>query len=387
LGYTKAVPSKIALLKFLDNCLGRLLVELLSAPRSRVVERPASVLFIRPGGIGDALLFAPGVAALHHNFPEAAIDVLAEQRNAGAFALMPGLHEILIYDSPATLIRLLRRRYDVVIDTEQWHRLSAVICRLIRSEMKIGFATNERYCMFTHPVPYAQDCFEAESFLRLLGPLGITDEGLPTGEILRVSDGARRKAVSMLSAVSQQPVVALFPSASIPEKRWELKKFRELTGWCSNHGLQVVILGGRHDRVLGEQIVVGQKGLNLVGLTSLAESAAVLERAAVVVSGDSGILHLASLLGRPTVSLFGPSNAAKWAPSGPDHIVLNKNLPCSPCARFGNMPKCPVGVRCLQEITAEEVMVAVMTLLHRNAGRKTTDVPVKDELDISIGRP
>ena len=133
--------------------------------------------------------------------------------------------------------------------------------------------------------------------------------------------------------------------------------------WCLEHGLHVVLVGGGVDRSDGEQIVSGLDALNLAGRTSIAETAAILERAAVVVSGDSGILHIAVGLDRPTVSLFGSGIAAKWAPRGSRHVVINKNLPCSPCTRFGTTPPCPHEVRCLREISVDEVTVAIAHLL------------------------
>lgn len=366
----------IRLVKKLDHMLGPLSVAMLARVqpfplKGATPNELKTVLFIRPGGIGDAVLLAPAIRSLKIAFPNVSVEVLAERRNFAIFKLCTGVDRIFCYDRPRELLTVLRRSYDVVIDTEQWYRLSAVVTRLVRSRMKVGFATNERCRMFTHPVPYSQDCYEAKSFFRLLEPLGIAGDATPAGEILQVSHDARQQVDMLLKSALQQPILALFPSASIPEKRWGLDKFCKLVAWCVSHGLQVVILGGKHDRVLGEQIAAGQKVLNLAGLTSLVESAAVLERAAVVVSGDSGVLHLASSLGRPTVSLFGPSNANKWAPPGPGHIVLNRNLSCSPCTRFGNMPRCPIDVRCLQEITIEEVTAAVGTLLRRKTEGKS----------------
>lgn len=127
----------------------------------------------------------------------------------------------------------------------------------------------------------------------------------------------------------------------------------------------MVVVGGGRDREVGEAILVGCKGLNLAGVTLLAETAAVLQRSSLLVTGDSGILHMAVGLKVPTVSLFGPGIAAKWAPRGEKHIVLNKNLPCSPCTRFGSTPPCPEGGRCIQEIAVEEVAEAVSMLLQR----------------------
>ncbi|MRR37660.1 glycosyltransferase family 9 protein, partial [bacterium] len=70
-------------------------------------------------------------------------------------------------------------------------------------------------------------------------------------------------------------------------------------------------------------------------------------------------------LGIPTVSLFGPGRAKKWAPRGDNHIVVNKHLPCSPCTTFGYTPKCHINARCMADISVDEVEQAVMTLLAR----------------------
>jgi len=75
------------------------------------------------------------------------------------------------------------------------------------------------------------------------------------------------------------------------------------------------------------------------------------------------VLHIAVGLGVPTVSLFGPGRAKKWAPRGERHVVISKELPCSPCTTFGNTPPCPYNVRCMSDITVDEVVNAVTMLL------------------------
>ena len=77
------------------------------------------------------------------------------------------------------------------------------------------------------------------------------------------------------------------------------------------------------------------------------------------------ILHLAVGLGIPTVSLFGPGIAAKWAPRGERHVVINLNLPCSPCTRFGTTPPCPIHARCIQEISVDLVYQTAVALMTR----------------------
>lgn len=322
----------------------------------------SSLLLIRPGGIGDAMLLVPAIHFFKKVFPDCEITVLAERRNGVAFALCPGVSQVLLYDRPKQLLAAMRQRYDVVIDTEQWHRLSAVVARLVRSNLKIGFATNERKRLFNSAIAYAHEDYEAYSFLKLLEPLGISEQKVQF-PFLEVPDDAKKQAEGKLASLVGMTFVVLFPGGSIPERRWGAEKFHRLAVWLNEQGLSIVVVGGGQDREVGKAILASCQGLNLAGTTSLAETAAVLQRSSLLVGGDSGVLHLAVGLDVPTVSLFGPGIAAKWAPRGKKHIVLNKNLPCSPCTRFGYTPPCPDGGRCIQEISVDEVAEAVAVLL------------------------
>jgi ADP-heptose:LPS heptosyltransferase len=357
----------IRLVKKLDRMLGPLSVAILARMppllyQGALPHEPRAILLIRPGGIGDAVLLVPAICALKNAIPGASIEVLAERRNYAIFEHCSEVERIFCYDRPRELLDVLRRRYDVVIDTEQWHRLSAVVCRLVRSEMKIGFATNERARMFTHPVSYELDRYEAMSFLDLLKPLGITASDSSPPDVLTLPTAARQQAADLLSPLGQQPFLALFAGASIPEKRWVAENFREVIDWCLADGMAVVMVGGDGDAETNNEIASGRPVLNLAGHTSLAGTAAVLELAACVVSGDSGVLHLAAGLNRPTVALFGPSNVRKWAPRGPGHIVLTTSPACSPCSKFGYTPPCSNQVRCLAELTPQHVCQAIAEL-------------------------
>jgi len=324
--------------------------------------RISSILLIRPGGIGDAVLLIPAIQSIRKQYPSAKITVLAERRNGAVFLLCSEVNKVLLYDRLSELFSALRGAYDVVIDTEQWHRLSAVVARLTRAPMLIGFGTNERSRLFTHPVAYYQDDYEIDSFFRLLSPLGIDAPEL-SDRFLAVPDHAVQKSAPLLEPLLGKPFVAVFPGASIPERRWGEDRFRLVAELLAAFDVPVVVVGGKEDRGQGEMIVSGGKGLNLAGRTSLAETAAIIERSALLLSGDSGLLHIAVGLGKPTVSLFGPGRAQKWAPRGERHIVINKGLTCSPCTTFGTTPPCPVGARCMREITVDDVFNAVMMQL------------------------
>lgn len=356
--------NRITILKYLDSLLGKCISAFIpDADISKNRYGPlGSFLFIRPGGIGDAVLLIPVLNVLREQFPTAKITVLAEYRNSAVFKLCADIDTVLQYDRPSGLLQAVRGDYDVAIDTEQWHRLSAVVVRMTCAPVMIGYATNERSRLFTHPIRYSHDDYETDSFFDLLEPLGI-QAGFVTERFLVIPETSVVAVSTLLADLGTNPFVTIFPGASIPERRWGADRFRQVAVMLSIFGVRVVVVGGKEDHQQGETIVDGGLGLNLAGRTSLSETAAVIDRSALLVSGDSGVLHIAVGLGKPTVSLFGPGRAKKWAPRGDRHIVINKELPCSPCTSFGNTPPCNINAQCMQSITADEVANAVTMLL------------------------
>jgi ADP-heptose:LPS heptosyltransferase len=355
---------KTSVLKKLDSIVGRKAVILLSAPLYlKTALNITSIIIIRPGGIGDAVLLAAAIKSFKDHSPDVHITILAEKRNSGVFLLFPYTDLVLCYDRPGELIHVFLGSYDVVIDTEQSYHLSAVVARLMRAPIKIGFDTNERRRMFTHSIQYDQDAYEPDNFLALLKPLGI-DSRLEVDTVtLTLPNQSVSKADHLLQPLNSETFIAIFPGASIPEKRWGADRFRLVAEALSAFEIKTVVVGGKEDRKQGEVISEGGLALNLAGMTSLPETAAVIQKSALLLSGDSGVLHIAAGLGVPTVSLFGPGRANKWAPRGDRHIVINKELPCSPCSIFGNTPPCPNNVRCMRDITVDEVVNAVTMLL------------------------
>jgi len=350
----------------MDRVLGRVLVSLLPKPAKKEFDTPRSVLFVRPGGIGDAVLLIPAIQDLKEKYPQCQIDILAEKRNSQIFSLCREIHRVYRYDNLAEFLTVFRTQYDVVIDTEQWHRLSAVIARFIKSKSKVGFGTNERAKMFTTIIPYSHDVYEVKSFFNLLQPFDIVP---PSSSITAFLDiPASVRSSSELLGPDIGKYVVLFPGASIPERRWSADRFSDLAGRFAEQELRVVIVGGSEDRDAGETITAAVPDvINLTGKTSLLETASLLKDATLLVSGDSGILHIGVGLGIPTVSLFGPGIAAKWAPQGTSHRVINLDLPCSPCTRFGTTPLCPFGAKCLHDISVPTVFSAVQELLENNS--------------------
>lgn len=363
--------NKIEFIKLVDRIAGRALVFILARSRKFqkiVPDKIERILIIRPGGIGDAVLLLPSVTALKARFPGAGIDLLCEKRNAGVFGLSTQIDHIYSYDKGLELFRCMKNKYDVVIDTEQWHRLSAVVAYLTGAPVKIGFDTNERRTFFTHQVPYSHDEYEADSFLHLIEPLAGEDHkfdvDMPFVEISRIVT----PYLSSGREVEVKGMVAMFPGASVAERRWGGERFGEAARSLNENGYRVLILGSQADRSEAEIIQkYAPASVNLIGKTSLVDVAGLLKECKLLITSDSGIMHLAYAVGTPTLSLFGPGIEEKWAPKGKKHRSLNVRLDCSPCTRFGYTPTCEKDVLCLSSLRVKDLLDAVYEMLNEKS--------------------
>lgn len=354
------------LLKQVDAILGKyfiLLAEYFGTKNNKPFAQN-SCLFIRPGGIGDAVYLLSTILLLKQQYPDVTIDVLAEQRNAAIFSFSPYVRTIFHYDKPRELLACLKTRYDMVIDSEQWHRLSAVVAAFIKADLRIGFGTNERARVFNHSVFYSHDDHELISFRRLLEPLiGTETQPLFDKPFLHIPTNLLTK-IRKEHEIPEQPFITIAPGASITERRWGGERYAEVARELSRKGYLIVVTGMASETDDAAQIVQGvPETIDLTGKTSLKEAAALLSAAKLFMGADSGLLHIAVALGVPTVSLFGPGRARKWAPQGKQHRVINKQLPCSPCTTFGNTPPCPHNVACMKQISPDEVVAAAIELL------------------------
>lgn len=371
-------PWRLKCLKLCDAIVGRLLLRgrgrRIPADRAPVaLARVRRVLVIRPGGIGDAVLLVPFLRQVRETFPQATVDLVAERRNAEVFEMLDGtIDHLYCYDRhPWSMWReLAQRSYDIVYDTEQWHHASALLARATGAPIRIGFDTNPaRNRCYTTLVPYRQDDFEGESFLRLLSTVIARSVRVDWHQpFLQPRPADRRWADERLAG---RAVVAIALRGGVRERCWDLEKFSALVPRLQEIGFDAcLLLGSRSDRPwarrLARRCPAGRDRLiDLTGAIPLARSVAIVSRCRLFIGTDSGLMHLAAAVGTPVVALFGAGIAAKWAPRGPRHRVVNHHLACSPCTRFGLTPVCPIRVRCLREISVEEVFRAAREGLGR----------------------
>ncbi|MBI3267509.1 MAG: glycosyltransferase family 9 protein [Planctomycetes bacterium] len=358
----------------------------------RPPRKPARILIVRLSAIGDCLNTLPALHALRRNFPSAHIAWLVEDKARDAVEGQPGLDEVLVFDrrrwrenwlrgGRAEVLRdlvgyagrLREGRFDWVVDF-QGNLKSGLSVFASRSPIRIGFsrdACREGSHLFTnvHVRPGPVRVHRIERNLGLLRGLGLAVGG--GGPAFRIGPEAELRMDRWLAGAlaTGGRFVVLHPGTSAfgAYKRWPVESFARLgdLAW-ERLGLSAVVSWGPGEEGLARSVVDRMRAPGLVSCRTadLRELAALLARAAAFVGSDSAPLQLASLLGVPTVALFGPKDPVLHGPHGNPHEVLYKGVPCSPCLyRTCAFPDC---MRLLQPADA---LAALARLAATPAGR------------------
>ena len=159
--------------------------------------------------------------------------------------------------------------------------------------------------------------------------------------------------------------IGLCPGAEYgPAKRWPIERFRSVMDQLSNHNIVWVLIGTAAEASLAEPLTKGFRGMveNTMGKTSLAELIELIKKCDLLLTNDTGSMHLAALFNIPTVAIFGSTEPALTGPRGDIHRVLRHQVKCSPCF----LRKCPIDFRCMTSITPEEVVQAILEQLKKN---------------------
>ena len=306
------------------------------------------ILVVAPNWIGDALMAQPLLTRLREQDPVAKIHVLAPdwvapvvQRMAEVDEVIavPFRHGALDLGGRWRLSRMLARRgYDrAIVLPNSWK--SALVPFLAGIPRRAGYVGELRYGLLNSTLPNKKSPMPLH-YARLAGSAPASPLAQPRLHVAReeISEAQRRFGIS-------EPYAVLCPGAEYgPAKRWPY--FKQLAGRI---GMPVVILGSRNDR----EAAAGIPGKDLAGRTTLDEAIELIAGAAVVVSNDSGLMHVAAALGRPQVALFGSSSPEHTPPASANARVLWLRLECSPC--FAR--ECPLGhFRCMKEISVEQVL-------------------------------
>ena len=318
------------------------------------------VLVIRPDHLGDLVLSAPALQRLRSMLPDAQIALLVGSWNRELAEHMPYIDQVLTFPfpwfdrqpkkalwDPYVLLnqeaqRLRGDRWDLALVLRADFWWGAMLAARADIPHRVGYALPEVAPFLTNAVPYVPGRHEAEQNLALVEavlPGGF--EGSPAGSApaFTLTTEEETFADRWLEQYGNPVLpVLIHPGAGAAVKHWRAERFSALADvLAAEHGATVVVTGSEGERGLVEEIVAhGHAGhLGLIG-AGLGQLAAVLQRCALAIGVDSGIMHLAAALGVPTVRLYGPVDPARFGPWGsPErHRVVRAELPCVPCNRL-----------------------------------------------------
>jgi heptosyltransferase-2 len=324
------------------------------------------ILIVAPNWIGDTLLAQPLVARLKKKLPGVVIDALAPGWTAPVLRRMPEIEEVieapfghgeLKLSARWRLGRALRERsYDEAIVLPNTFK-STLIPFFAEIPLRAGFVGEWRYGLLNlvHKLDATRLRLMAERYAQLAEKPGASPVR-PLPEVrLRVDQANLVIALGRLGLSRAKPVVAFCPGAEYgPAKRWPARYFGALAKKLAAQGYAVWLFGSEKDRDIGEEIARLSEGaaVSLCGRTDLANAIDLLSLAQVVVSNDSGLMHVAAGVGRPVVALYGSSSPAHTPPLSANARVVRTGIECSPCyAR-----ECPLGhFKCMIDLTPDRV--------------------------------
>jgi heptosyltransferase II len=328
------------------------------------------ILVVAPSWIGDAVLAQPMLARLCQKFPSVAVDMFAPAWVAPLFAFMPEVANVI--DNPFThgelgfaarrnLGRMLKaNRYDQVIVLPNSLK-SALVPFFAAIPLRTGYRGEFRLGLLNdiRRLDEAKTPLMVERFAALAEDSGV-ELSHPVAHPKLVFDEVRRIDALRNFGVDQSTKLAIFcPGAEYGSaKRWPEKYFATLGDRLLERGFSLCLLGSSKDAPVGKSIVEKTNGniLDLCGKTKLADAVYLLASADLVVTNDSGLMHIAAALDRPQIALFGSSSPGFTPPLSAHAKVLSLNLECSPCFKR----ECPLGhFNCMNQLTPDRVLEAI----------------------------
>ncbi len=373
------------------------------------------ILLIKLSAMGDVVQTFPVLNALRRRYPDARLDWLTTPGIAELLRHNPAISSVIEfqrddwstpwrlapYVSSARLLAALRAaKYDLVLDLQGQLR-SAVFAYGSGAPVRIGFdkpragiwdtsprkipdeakkhawrgAREGSWLAYTDRITLPTlDMHPVERYLRIAPMLGLGDEAPDFSFPIPQEAATRIEGLLDYYDIGKARLVALAPGTNWETKHWRADGFAEVARNLVQKGNAVALIGSPGERALCEEIAKLSPGtVNLAGETTLSELAALIRRATICVTNDSGPMHLAVALDRPVVSVFGPTDPV-WAGPYRNGTVVNAELSCSPCY-LRLLSRCPNGHACMHDVSADLVTERVDSILAKLPNRTKTAAP------------
>ncbi len=327
--------------------------------------KPFRILIRSSNWLGDAVMSVPAIRAIKNGRPDIQVTIAAPDKIAAMWKLIPEVDAIIPFPEGSLLsvVRLLRQQmpFDVAILFPNSLRV-ALESWVSGIPRRVGYRGHWRSWFVNQIVrePRKPGPPEHHSlrFLRIARECGAEESKIEH----RISN-AEVPSPHQTSNIKHQTLIGLCPGAEYgPAKRWLPERFAEAAlKITAQSSAQWILFGTKNDTAIGEQIAaaIGNHCVNRIGQTTLDQLIDELRQCRLLLTNDTGTMHLAALLGVPVVAVFGSTEPRLTGPLGNGHMILRHHVECSPCF----LRECPIDFRCMKAVSAEEVANAVLSML------------------------
>ena len=329
------------------------------------------ILVTRTDRIGDVILSLPAIKAIRKAFPDAYIAVMVQPRIDDILKGNPHIDEVIVYDKNKKHKSMLRNidfikglrseKFDMVLNLHSTKRTN-LLCFLAGIPRRIGYARGKADFLLTDKIEYTKksgEKHEAEYSLDILRYLGINPEFSNPFVCVQQEDEKRAEEIlEGLGIANGEKFAILHPGASCKSKMWPLKNFAKIGDMLMENlktKVMINLVPGQAD--LGEKVkgMMKNKPVFFCDPTTLGELAALFKKAGLVISNDSGPVHIAAAVGCPVISIFGRNqkglSPVRWKPLGAKALAIHKDIGCTECLAHD----CKKGFLCLESVSAQEV--------------------------------
>jgi len=377
----------VILIKFIDKYVGSLICNFLGLFRSEKYKKidAEKILVVQLWGIGETILALPAIEALRNKFPKAELNVLATPRNRDIFFGNKNIDNIIaIKLNPfSTLNFILKniKKYDLVIDMEEYLNVSAIIS-FFSGRRIIGYSHNARAKLYTDKIKYNDRQHAAQTFLDLARLLGVAYEisKLPSLSFSKNDKNFVDRFLKNNGIKRNDFVVCVAPGAaeSAKARMWPYERYAWLCDEIiSKHNAKIIFVGNLNEFELIENIQKNienkNKTINSAGKITLKQLFYLIKKSDLFIGNDAGPMHIAAAQGVKTLGLFGPNLPTRFGPYGKGNIGLYKGYNCefSPCINVhkGQVPDClyPKNSndyqKCMKNISIDDVLKEVEKLV------------------------
>jgi len=338
---------------------------------------PKKIIVRMPNWLGDAVMATPILADLRRHFPKAKITAMCQSNVAPLLREDPNIDELYSYKRPSGWIPHSEQHQEIIQELQRGeYDLGILLTNSFSSAWwfwlgnvhhRIGFSGNLRNLFLDKPVPIPKEIKTQHlvtTYKMLLSPLGISvSETAPKLYVSNEEHQAARVLLIKLGIdLKNHVIVGINPGAAYGSaKCWLPDRFHEVTKQLLERpNVYVVYFGDQSGAPLVNDICkdLPERVINLAGKTNIRELMALIQCCSLLLTNDSGPMHMASALGVPILALFGSTSDVKTGPYAKAH-VLHKHVSCSPCYKR----VCPIDFRCMKEITVDEVYKELVQMI------------------------